>query len=346
MLLRLGDVALDRNGDAQAARSYFRQGRALQQAIFTHPRGKDFTEPKNKILLSHADVRLGRASLQLGDPETAARHFQQALTFRKDWAAATRQSPSARSYLAEVYLWLGVTVWHRGEAAAVPEYFGQAVRLAEALVAQHPRDAGFKADLAEVYAAHGDAQVRLGQAEAAAKSYRLALASLQAGRALRPGVPAHDALLARIHEGLAGDALRRGQRSEATKHYQEALHLRADLAELEPGNPVRQAAYLLALARVGKHAEAARGAEALRRRAPRSPEILLQVARCYAACARGAGGEEARGYTARALDALQALAALPDYHDAVALRSDPDLAPLRAEPAFQALLRKLEPTKR
>jgi tetratricopeptide (TPR) repeat protein len=341
MLLRLGELACDRDADPHAALASFRRARQLQQEIFTRPRSGEYTEAKNKILLARADVHLGRAYLQGGDPAAAARHFRQALAYRKEWAAAPPHSAEARSYLAEVYLWLGVTAWHQGDAGAVAENFRQALRLGEELAAQHPRDVSFKADLADLYGNFGDAQVRLGQPEAASKSYRRSAENLQKVLTLRPGVPAYDSLLALTQERLAADALRQGRRPEAARRYQEALQLRADLAELEPSNRVQRAAYLLALARCGKHAEAGRGALALRKEASDRPELLVQVARCYVACAGGVRGEEAEGYRAQALDALNALAAVPGYRDAVALRTDPDLAPLRKESAFRALLSKL-----
>jgi serine/threonine-protein kinase len=341
MLMRLGDVALDLNGDAEAARAYYRKGWDLQHEIFKRPRSGEYTEAKNHILLSHYAVRLGRASLALGDPGEADKQFRVALGYRQAWLKPAGNSAEARSYLTEAHMWLGVAGWHRGDGKAVQQHFGEAVRLCEELVKQHPKYAGFRSDLAEVYGAQGDAQLRLGRADEAAASYRKSLESLQAALARNPEAPALQPPLALAEERLAGDALRRGQREEAERRFREALKVREELAGLEPDNLVARAAHVLALAHCGKYTEAARGAEDLRRRAPRCAELLLQAARAYAACAAGAEAQRPL-YTQKALEILQAVAALPGYRDVVALRTDPDLAPLRDEPGFQALQSKLD----
>ncbi len=340
MQQRQGDVALELNGDAETARAYYRKGWDLQHEVYTRPRSGEYAEAMNKILLSHYAVRLGRASLALGDPDEADRQFRVALALRRDWAAASKQNASSRSFLAEVHMWLGVADWQRGDGKAAEEQFAEAVRLCEELVKQHPKYADFRTDLAAVYGARGDGQLWLGRADAAADSYRRSLESLRAALAADPEAPALQPLLALAEERLAGNALRRGERAEAERRYREALKVREELAGLEPDNLVGRAAYVLALARCGKYAEAVRGAEELRRRAPKSAEVLLQAARACAACAAGDAAQRER-HAAKALEILQAVAALPGFRSATALRTDPDLAPVRGEPAFQALLEKL-----
>ena len=126
---------------------------------------------------------------------------------------------------------------------------------------------------------------------------------------------------------------------EAEKQYAEALKIREDLALLHPDHRVWQAAYAVALAHASKHADAARRADELRRQAGQSPELLLQVARCHAVCASAAAPKQ--DHTSKALEALQALAAL-DFRDPVLLRTDPDLAALQKEPSLRTLLAKME----
>src|SRR5436309_1654379 len=113
------------------------------------------------------------------------------------------------------------------------------------------------------------------------------------------------------------------QESHAHKHGVFTVALLEGLAG-KAGKTKDGAAYLLALARCGQHAEAGRGPRALGKEASGSPELLAQLARCYVACAGASRGEEVRGYTAGALAALHALAAVPGYRDVVALRTDPD----------------------
>jgi serine/threonine-protein kinase len=339
MLMRLGDAALEVNGDAKTARDYHQKGWDLQHEVYLHPHGTDYPAVNGPVHLSHHAVRLGRALLSLGRPAEAMKHFQEGLKLRKEWAAAVSHSAESRSYLVEANMWLGTTAWHRGDSKATTQYFRDGLELGETLAKEHPGDFSFKEDLAVVYGAQGDALTRLGREEEARASYQRSRENLEILLARNPDDPEQQPNLALLHERLGGMAQRRGERMEAEKHYREALKLREDLAVLHPDHRIWQAAYVLTLARCGKHAQAARRADDLRRQAGQSPESLLQLARCHAVCASAA---EQNNYHARkALEALQALATL-DFRDPVLLRTDPDLAALQKEPAFRALLGKME----
>ena len=291
------------------------------------------------VHLSHHAVRLGRALLSLGRPTEAMSRFEEALKLRKEWAAAVSNSAESRSYLVEVYMWLGTTSWHRGDAQATTRHFRDGLGIGESLVKEHPGDFSYKEDLVQVYGAEGDALVNLGRDEEATRSYQRAREYLDLSLARNPDNPVHLPYLALLHERFGGLAQRRGQRVEAEKHYGEALKIREALVVLHPDHRVWQAAYAVALARAGKHAEATRPADELRRQAGQSPELLLQVARCHAACASAAAPKQ--DHTSKALEALQALAAL-DFRDPVLLRTDPDLAALQKEPSLRTLLAKME----
>ena len=100
---------------------------------------------------------------------------------------------------------------------------------------------------------------------------------------------------------------------------------------------------MLALARCGDHAEAAKIAEALVATPPKDEAIYVQAACGFAlACgaARTAGGSDAalvQHYIERALECLRA-AKNRGWADVVGLETDTDLEPIRNDPAFQALL--------
>ena len=337
-LLRLaeGDVFLELHGDARAALACYRQGRALHEEVLAHPRGRDYTAVKARFLLSLGACRLGQAYLALGDPASARTSFEECRRYRQAWTEAEPGNGEAQSWLAEPHLWLGTVAWHFGDAQGVEEHFGKCVTICERLAGHDAKDFYVKADLANIYGARGDAQLRLGKVEEAAESYRLALRNMQAVVAHDPDDSSQVPLLALTHERLAALAARRGNRTEAEKHSQEALHLREELMPIEPNNLAWQAAHALALARCGKHAEAAAGAEQLQKRARRSPELLLQVARCYAVCA-SLDTPRKQQYLAKALQACRA-ATQEDYRDASVLETDPELEGLRREPAYRAIV--------
>ncbi len=177
MLMRLGDVALEVNGDAKTARDYHQKGWDLQHEVYIHPHGTDYPAVNASVHLSHHAIHLGHSILSQGRPDEAMKHFEEALKLRKEWAEAVAHSPESRSWQVEAYMWLGTTSWHRGDAKATTQYFRDGLRLGESLVKEHPGDFSFKEDLVQVYGAEGDALAHLGRDEEAGKSYQRARVS-------------------------------------------------------------------------------------------------------------------------------------------------------------------------
>ncbi len=108
-----------------------------------------------------------------------------------------------------------------------------------------------------------------------------------------------------------------------------------------------------ALARRGRPAEAAATAEKMRQLKPKDAINLYNVACCYGLCAAAVGtGQPADAltpeekalraeYVARALKDLRA-AAEHGFRNVEKIESDPDLAPLRSEAGYRALLAELK----
>ncbi len=341
VMLRLrGEMERELNGDPLTARGYFERARALTQDIIDQPRSHDYTDVDNKRLLSFYELDLGKADLDLGDGAAARAHFDRATELRKAWSEAEPKRVDARSYLAEAHFWQAVAAARRGDADGSRESFDAALRICRDLVAAHPGDFSFQADLAEILGGQGDAQLRLGLVADADKSYHAALDHLQAALRHDPDAVAYALQLPLAHERLAALAERKGDPDEARRLYTEALRLRQDFLVLEPNNLTWQAACMRTLAHCGKEAEAVRKAEDLARRRPTSVPLLLDTARCYAICAGAANTEAAKKQHAeRAVAALRTAA--EGYKDVSAWKTDPELAPLREDAAYQALLAEL-----
>ena len=96
---------------------------------------------------------------------------------------------------------------------------------------------------------------------------------------------------------------------------------------------------MLALARCGDHAEAARIAFALVATPPKDERLYVQAACGYALAAGAAGGDASlvQRYKTAALDCLRK-AKERGWADVASLEKDTDLEPIRDEQAFQALL--------
>jgi tetratricopeptide (TPR) repeat protein len=341
MEMRLGDVALDGEGDARTAKTHYLEARRLREQVFREPKTNPYPPLEAKRNLSHDDVRAGRAYLALGQPEQARSYFAEALAYRLEWSNAEPQSNEARSYIAEAHMWLGTTAWHLGDAAAVAKHFGVALALAEKLVkAARPDYVPYRIDLADVHGAHGDALVRLGQRADARKSYQKSLDIIDGLLKQQPGDMSHQPKWALAHErlGIVHDLLT--QPADAKKHHAKAMELRLELWRAEPGNLFRQTGLVVAFARVGDFGNALPQSKRIRERMRKSPVLRLHMARCFAICTTAPKADR-KEYVALALAELDG-AMGDDYRDARALETDPDLASLRSEPGFQQRIARIK----
>lgn len=135
-------------------------------------------------------------------------------------------------------------------------------------------------------------------------------------------------------------ALHSGDAQGAAAGYRRCLEIRKKLAT-EPAAKMPRVDLMLALARCGDHAEAAKIADALIAIPPTDEHMYFQVACGYALCAAAASNDATlkRRYTASALDSLRKDKE-KGWTDVVTLETDPDLEPIRSDPAFQALLQE------
>jgi hypothetical protein len=117
------------------------------------------------------------------------------------------------------------------------------------------------------------------------------------------------------------------------------------LAAIDPQNLSWVAARALTLAHCSRHGESAAQVESLLGRAKEGPGARLQAARCFAVCSQHEDhAAQKRQFVDQALAAIAA-AATADFNDPVLLSTDPDLAALQPELAFQAVLKGLTERK-
>ncbi len=342
MLVRLGETALDLDGDAQQARDEFERAWDIQDQIARHPKSGNFTAVDNHRILAGVELKLGMAELSLGHPSVAVEWCRKALADRAAWTEAEPRNVSARSYLSETELWLAIALSHQGQWPPAHEHFEQAIQICEELASRFPNDFSFRSDLADVFGSYADALARFGKIDDAEKAYSRALRDAQAALARSPNDAARRLGAADAHERLGACLARRGQQDAADEQLNAALIVRAELAQLEPGNLPRQAAHVLVLARLRKHEEARRKADEILRRSQKRPALLLPLARSLAVSAAGDVDDLVRrGDLSLALEAIEsALAA--GYRDRFVLATEPDLAILKTEPRFSSLLERIE----
>jgi tetratricopeptide (TPR) repeat protein len=343
MLLRLGEMALEQRGDAAQAHDEFDRAWKIQEEISLHPRSGNYSKADNLRLLSGIAIKQATAELGLGHPQQARDRFLKALELRQAWTEAEPRNASAKSYVSEAETWLGVALSHLGDWQGARPHFEQALKICASLAEQFPAHLGFKGDLALVYSDQGQAMARSGLFDEAAQAFRKSLNYSGAVLARDPEDATQRLVTAGVNEWLAALAQKCGDPAQAEKHWHSALQIRTELAELETQNVPAQLALALALAHTGHRDQALKRALELLHTNRDRPAVLLPVVRCFAACAACAATDaDRRNDQALAQDALSA-AVRNGYRDPVAIRADPEFAPLLADPGFKKLVDGISP---
>ncbi|HEX5271908.1 MAG TPA: protein kinase, partial [Gemmataceae bacterium] len=343
IVVRVGDAARDADGDVRRAIDDYAESREVQHDILKHPRDGGRTPMQSKIQIAHVDIRLGKMYLALGRPAEARKYFEEAVACRQDWVDEAPHSPVPRSWLTEAHWWLGAACSYLGDDRGTFQYLGAAVHANEGLVYayrhQPKEQLSFREDLAEIQGAWGEAMLRRGRPDEAQASCAAAVQNMLAVVEGTPDDMSHEPKLALAYEQLAAATAALGRADDARKHYADALKVREALHRLEPKNLAWHAAYAVALARAGQPAKAAAEAALVRPRAGKGPHLLMQLARCYAGCAAAQTPQRA-DYVKKALELLAAVTE-KDYEDVCTLLTDTDLAAIRGEAGFRAVVAKV-----
>jgi serine/threonine-protein kinase len=338
----LGDVALEMEGDARTAKVHFQACRKLHEEIQQHPRSGEYSTLEINRALAHDDVHLGRSLLALGQAEEAQRYFEEARKYFEEWLRSVPpvKNSEPRSRVSEVQMWLGIAAGNRGDAKSIQQEFGKALEIGRELLKEFPDAYWYKADQAELLMAHGDALLKIGKLGDAKVAYLEAQKFLQAVVAKKPDDNSYQPLIAALYEKLGIVSNQLNEEKPAKDYFKAALQLRKQLYEIEPSNLARQIGYVLALARSGERENAVRLTNTIRSRMEKSPELMFQVARCYAILSQDKNADRQNTIN-QALSALE-IGTRHDFKDATILLMDPELTPLREEPKFQELIAKIK----
>jgi tetratricopeptide (TPR) repeat protein len=307
-------------------------------------------DPHN-MRFHHAVARtyqiLAGQSKEMGEPQAAQEYYTKALVQYQELEAIS-PIPRARLELAQVYNNFGHLNCQLGQLAAAREYLRPALDRAQDLVKAAPKNFDVQFLLAMVYLNSADTEMQ-------------ALDFAQAARWMERSVAVLQDLDA---QGKLKDKpyyqseLRKSQKKlQVFKAAERAVN---DL-DFALAQPLEQATELLtqrtrALAARGQHPQALETAEKLRALAAQSKQpanTLYDAACCYAHCVRGVtsgstsgpltSGMAAirHGYMQKALDTLTE-AVQQGFRNAVHLETDPDLALIRHEAAYQKLIKQLK----
>jgi tetratricopeptide (TPR) repeat protein len=138
-------------------------------------------------------------------------------------------------------------------------------------------------------------------------------------------------------------ALKRKDAKTAADHYARCRLLWQEVAEVSPSNRTRLA-FALVQARLGEHDAAAVYPRKLLAARNYSIGDGLQAVCVLALCGGATSGDARRKYFDESLAGLTRLIDELGYRSVARLKTDPDFDPLRDEPAFRAIIMRLEPT--
>jgi tetratricopeptide (TPR) repeat protein len=343
LLFRFGDMALEQAGDAARARDEYDRAWMLQEEIALHPRSGNYSKSDNQRILSGIAIKQGIAELGLGHLARARDRFQKALELRQAWTETEPQNVSAESYKSEAELWLGVALSRLGDWPGASRHLDRAFHICESLAARYPGNVGFQGDIASVREEQGAALARNGRQDEAEKALNQSLVCARVVLARDPEDVTQRLVTAAASDWLAAFSQMRGMQADAERLWRAALEIRTDLARSEPQNVPAEATLCIAISHSGRCDEAMKKAEQLFKTYPDRPAVLLRLARCFAACVtRATTDADRRRARALAQDALAA-AIHNGYRDPVAIRTDPDIAPLLADPAFKNMVDGIKP---
>jgi len=176
------------------------------------------------------------------------------------------------------------------------------------------------------------------EAAAARDFHHKALAILEKRASADPSDAENKRTLAWTLYYEATCALHAGDKPGSDAGYRRSLAIFKQL-KTDPEAKIPESELMLALARCGDYAQAARIAKSLVDTPPKDESLYVAAACGYALAAGAAGGKDAlaQGYKTAAIDCLRK-AKERGWADVASLEKDTDLEPIRNDPAFQGLL--------
>jgi tetratricopeptide (TPR) repeat protein len=325
-------------GDTKAAQRYLRQALEISRAW----QAKQTNDDELKIELANSLGQLAGAEMLMGHLDRARELYREELIVRQSISPAQADRLESRRELSGLYEQLGKLSFRMGDRVEGEKLYDRCAELRERVVAERPNLWPAVYDLARTYNNAGFVRYPEGGDPVGARKFHRKALALIVKRS--EADPADHDIKGRLAETLyyeATCALQAGDTAGAAAGYRRCLEIRRALAT-EPKVKMPQVDLMVALARCGEHAEAARIARALVETAPKNEQLYFQAA-CGFALAAGAAAADAalaRRYTESAVDCLRK-GKQRGWADVATLEIDPDLEPIRKDPAFLALLGEL-----
>jgi eukaryotic-like serine/threonine-protein kinase len=331
----VGTIYLEHLSDSATAQEYFRRAEQINRSLLAE-------RPLDNLLKIELANTLGKraaAELLLGRLPDAEAIYREELALRTSLSADFNQEERARRELAGLYEKLAELYLRMGKFDDGRRYYDSCAALREEVLAEKPDYWPAVLDRSRSYNNSGRLLLIHDHDPAGARTcFHKSVEIIQKRSAADPTNLDTKVRLAEALYFEATAALDAGDTAGAAEGYRQCLEIRRALAT-DPRVKTAEVDVILALARCGYHAEAAQRAAALVATPPKDENLYFQAA-CGFALAAGAVGKDdplAREYANRALNCLRQ-GKDRGWADVVTLETDPDLAPVRKDPAFVALL--------
>ncbi len=335
---QLGFIAMTRLGDTATAQSYFRQAIEIDRACLLKQPDND----KYKIDLANSLGQLAMSEKQLGHLEAARDLFAEEEKVRESFSLFFAEIDEHRRQLAGMYEQIGELKIRMNQSEEGRRCYDRSTEIRQQVLAQHPGEWQCIYDLA--LSCNNAAMLRYpqGAEPAAARVYhRKALDLIEARVKIDPSNVETKAALARTLYYDATCALHSGDAAGAAAEYRRCLELRKSMVD-EKGAKYPQVDLMVALARCGEHAEAAKIADVLAATPPTNENFYYQAACGYSIAAGCVGNDKAvaERYTSASIASLRK-AKDAGWNDAFTLLTDPDLETVQSDPRFRALIEEM-----
>jgi serine/threonine-protein kinase len=303
--------------------------------------------------------RIGRLFRDTGKPAEAMTAFERAIAIWQKLADAQPDVTQFQSDLGTSYDEFGRFLDVAGKPNESLNACESALAIRQKLADANPSVARFQRDMVLSYESIGRARMFAGKPAEALAAFEQAQETIQKLADANPNVSDFQSELSETHL-LVGWALKQtGKPAEARAAHERAITVMQKLADADPNVARWQNRLAIILCNIGELTrEAGRTAEAVAtyRRAVAiwtqlsspAPQDLYNSACTHAELARLAGepgsgmtASEGRAEADRAMEWLRRAVAA-GYRKLVALRTDPNLDPLRSRPDFQLLMMDLE----
>jgi tetratricopeptide (TPR) repeat protein len=259
---------------------------------------------------------------------------------RPDDPPATRYTRDRRARLAGAYSQLAAIETARQADREAEDALREAVRLTAEARQDDPRNPLARLAAARAARELGDFLLMRDRLDDSASFYAQDIAAFR-GVMTTPELLSLRFELGDAYYRTATLALKRKDAAGAADQYARCRALWQEVMEAQPTNRNRLAVGLVQ-ARLGDHEAAAVFARQLLGGRKYSIFEGIQAVSVLALCGGATAGETRRRYFDESLAGLHRLVDALGYKGVLRLKTDPDLDPIRDDPGFQAIVRKLE----